>query len=170
MTRRTKRAPKGCCNCESCRATAAWLRSRPRTTAEKKRGLRHPHRPGSNQSHNQSQETPMMNYKTLVAAASLMSMALPSSAFAQCTECAIYPDRDPLNKLEKTPASKMGLEQPGGAAALPNAAVPPSTANTVNNPNNARAEMRGHYSQRPGRGIGVNRTKKLVRSPDGRYR
>ena len=111
-----------------------------------------------------------MNYKTLVAAASLMSMALPSSAFAQCTECAIYPDRDPLNKLEKTPAGKMGLEQPGGAAALPNAAVPPSTANTVNNPNNARAEMRGQYSQRPGRGIGVNRTKKDLRSPDSRYR
>jgi hypothetical protein len=112
----------------------------------------------------------MMNYKTLVAAASLMSMALPSSAFAQCTECAIYPDRDPLNKLEKTPAGKMGLEQPGGAAPPPNAAGRPSTANTVNNPNNARAEMRGHYSQRPGRGIGVNRTKKDLRSPDSRYR
>jgi hypothetical protein len=114
----------------------------------------------------------MVNYKMLVAAASLMLMALPSSAFAQCTECAIYPDRDPLNKLEKTPAGKMGLEQPGGAAAPPSAAGTPNTANTVNNPNNARAEMRGHYSQRPPRSIGFNgnRTKKDLRSPDSRYR
>ncbi len=120
----------------------------------------------------------MVNYKTLVAAASLMSLALPSSAFAQCTECAIYPDRDPLNKLEKTPAGKMGLEQSGGAAAPANAAAPPNAtarpnaAKTVNNPNNARAEMRGHYSQQPGHGIGFNgnRTKKDLRSPDSRYR
>jgi hypothetical protein len=112
----------------------------------------------------------MLNYKTLVAAASLMSMALPSSAFAQCTECAMYPDRDPLNKLEKTPAGKMGLEHSGGAAAPPNAAGSPSTANTVNNPNNARAEMRGHYSERTGRGTGFNgnRTKKDSSGPDSR--
>ena len=42
-----------------------------------------------------------MNYKTLVAA-SLMSIALTSAAtsaaFAQCTDCAMYPDRDYLNK------------------------------------------------------------------------
>jgi hypothetical protein len=56
-----------------------------------------------------------MNYKTL-AAASLFSIALTSAAFAQCTECALYPDRDVLNKGAPTPASKM-MEQPGGAAA-----------------------------------------------------
>ena len=50
----------------------------------------------------------MMNYKTLVAA-SLISIALPSYAFAQCTECALYPDRDPLNKGAQTPAGKSGL-------------------------------------------------------------
>src|SRR5213075_2405910 len=82
----------------------------------------------------------MMNYKTLVAA-SLMSIALPSYAFAQCTECALYPDRDPLTKTQ-TPAGKMGIVQPGGAAAPPNAAASANTANTANNPNNARAEMR----------------------------
>jgi hypothetical protein len=56
-----------------------------------------------------------MNYKTLVAA-SLFSIALTSAAFAQCTECALYPDRDVLNKGAPTPASKM-MEQPGGVAA-----------------------------------------------------
>ena len=91
----------------------------------------------------------------------------------------MYPDRDPLNKLEQTPAGKMGLEHAGGAAAAPanaaaspNGAARPNAANTVNNPNNARAEMRSHHSQQPGRGIGFNgnRTKKDLRSPDSRYR
>jgi len=103
----------------------------------------------------------MMNYKTLVAA-SLISIALPSYAFAQCTECAMYPDRDPLNKGAQTPAGKSGLMQPGGAAGSTN------TANTVNNANNARAEMRDNSSQRPRRAIGSggNRAKKDLRSPD----
>jgi hypothetical protein len=109
---------------------------------------------------------PMMNYKALVAA-SLMSIALPSYAFAQCADCALYPDRDPLTK-EQTPAGKMGLVQPGGAAAPPNAAASANTANTANNPNNARAEMRAP-SQRTG-GLGGNRAKKEVRSPEGRSR
>ena len=55
-----------------------------------------------------------MNYKTLVAA-SLMSVALTSAAFAQCVDCALHPDRDVLNKGAQTPASKM--VEPGGAAA-----------------------------------------------------
>ena len=55
-----------------------------------------------------------MNYKTLVAA-SLMSFALTSAAFAQCTDCALYPDRDILNQGAPTPASKM-MGQPGVAA------------------------------------------------------
>jgi hypothetical protein len=55
-----------------------------------------------------------MNYKTLVAA-SLMSFALSSAAFAQCTDCALFPDRDYLNKGAPTLASKM-MAQPGGAA------------------------------------------------------
>jgi hypothetical protein len=54
-----------------------------------------------------------MNYKTLVAA-SLMSIALTSAAFAQCTDCAMYPDRDYLNKGAPTPASKM-MAEPGSA-------------------------------------------------------
>ncbi|MGQ0682598.1 hypothetical protein [Bradyrhizobium sp.] len=105
----------------------------------------------------------MTNYKTLVAA-SLMSVALTSSAFAQCAECAMYPDRDPLNKGAPTPASKMGIVSPGGAATAPN------TANTVNNPNDARAEMRG--SGRTGRGTGVtgDRPRKQVKSPGVRAR
>ena len=100
----------------------------------------------------------MMNYKTLVAA-SLISIALPSYAFAQCTECALYPDRDPLNKGAQTPAGKSGLMQAGGAAGSNNA------ANTENNPNNARAE---YSSQQPRRGIasGGNRAKKDSRSPN----
>ena len=74
-----------------------------------------------------------MNYKTL-AAASLMSIALTSAAFAQCGECALYPDRDVLNKGAPTPASKM-MAQPGGAAGA-------STANSENKAHNARAEAR----------------------------
>jgi len=74
-----------------------------------------------------------MNYKTLVAAC-LMSIALTSPTFAQCTECALYPDRDVLNKGAPTPASKM-MAQPGGAAGA-------NTANSVNRAYNARAEAR----------------------------
>jgi hypothetical protein len=54
----------------------------------------------------------MRNYKTLVAA-SLMSIALTSAAYAQCVECAVYPDRDFLNGGAPTPASKMGLNSCG---------------------------------------------------------
>ena len=72
-----------------------------------------------------------MNYKTLVAA-SLMSIALTSAAFAQCASCALNPDRDVLSN-EPTPASKM--MRPGGATAA-------STANSENNPYNARADVR----------------------------
>ena len=64
-----------------------------------------------------------MNYKTLVAA-SLMSIALTSAASAQCVECALFPDRDSLNKGAPTPASKMMA----------------AGANTANSENNARAE------------------------------
>ena len=57
-----------------------------------------------------------MNYKTLVAA-SLMSIALTSAAtsaaYAQCTDCAQYPDRDYLNKGAATPASKIMAGQDG---------------------------------------------------------
>ena len=74
-----------------------------------------------------------MNYKILVAA-SLISIALPSAAFAQCTECAMYPDRDVLNKGAPTPASKM-MAEPGGAAGA-------STANSANSAYNARAGAR----------------------------
>jgi hypothetical protein len=79
----------------------------------------------------------MMNYKMLVAA-SLMSMALTSSAFAQCADCALYPDRDHLNNGAQTPAGKMGVMKPGGAAGSP---APANAANPANSANNARAEV-----------------------------
>ena len=95
----------------------------------------------------------MMDYKTLVAA-SLMSLTLSSHAFAQCVDCAMYPNRDHLNGGE-TPASKMGLDQPRGAT--------PSNA-----ANNANAEVRGHDLQRSGHSSGPdsNRSKKHLSSPD----
>ena len=82
-----------------------------------------------------------------------MSIALTSYAFAQCTECAIYPDRDNLNGGAQTPAGKMGLVRPGGAAGI---VVDPDV---VNNPNNARAEFR-HQRSRRGSSIDGNRTKR----------
>jgi hypothetical protein len=94
----------------------------------------------------------MMNYKTLVAA-SLMSIALTSGAFAQCVDCAMYPDRDFLNKGAQTPAAKMGLMGPGGAAGSPSSA---NNANSTSNPHNARAEVRDHHPQRSGHGSGVD--------------
>ena len=66
-----------------------------------------------------------MNYKTFVAA-SLMSIALTPAAFAQCGECAMYPDRDYLNKGVPTPASKMMA----------------AGASTANSENKARAGAR----------------------------
>jgi hypothetical protein len=78
----------------------------------------------------------MMNYKTL-AAASLASIVWTSYAFAQCPDCALYPNRDPLNKGVKTPAGKMGVELPGGAA--------PSF--TGRNP---YARIQGYYLQQSG--------------------
>jgi hypothetical protein len=94
-----------------------------------------------------------MNYKTLVAA-SLMSIALTSAAFAQCVDCALYPDRDVLNNGAPTPASKMGLTGPGGAAGT-------NTANSGNSASNARAEAPNHHLRRSGqsRGVGGNPAK-----------
>ena len=78
----------------------------------------------------------MTNYKTLVAAAvTLTSISLSAPAFAQCLSCAMYPNRDTYTG-EETPAGKMGLVPPGGAA----------SANTVNN---ANASVRGQYLQVP---------------------
>jgi hypothetical protein len=92
-------------------------------------------------------ETPT-NYKTLVAA-SLMSIALTSAAFAQCVDCALYPDRDVLNNGAPTPASKQGLTRPGGAPGA-------NTANSENSARNARAEARDHHLQRSGHRSGVD--------------
>jgi hypothetical protein len=99
----------------------------------------------------------MMNYKTLVAA-SLMSIALTSAASAQCADCATYPDRDNLNNGAQTPAAKMGLMKPGGAAGSPSTA---NTANSANNVNNARAEVRSPHLRRSGheRGVDAHRVK-----------
>jgi hypothetical protein len=79
----------------------------------------------------------MLNHKTL-AAASLTSMVLTTGAFAQCADCAMYPDRDHLNGGVPTPAAKLGLTRPDG------------TAPAANNAGNAYAGIRGHYSQRSG--------------------
>jgi len=92
----------------------------------------------------------MMDYKTLVAA-SLMSLTLSSHAFAQCVDCAMYPNRDHLNGGVETPASKMGVDQSRGTT--------PATA-----ANNANAEVRGHDLQRSGHDS--NRSKKHLSSPD----
>jgi hypothetical protein len=93
-----------------------------------------------------------MNYKTLVAA-SLMSVVLTSAAFAQCVDCAIYPDRDVLNKGAPTPASKMGLVGPGGTAGT-------NPANSASGVNNARAEVGDHHVRRSGhKGVDGNPAK-----------
>jgi hypothetical protein len=78
-----------------------------------------------------------MIFKTLVAAA-LTSMVLTTGAFAQCADCALYPDRDHLNGGVPTPAAKLGLTRQGG------------TAPAANNSGNARAEVRGHHLQGSG--------------------
>ncbi|HEY1981415.1 MAG TPA: hypothetical protein VGH13_15165 [Xanthobacteraceae bacterium] len=66
----------------------------------------------------------MFGFKTLAAAA-LLSVAAITSANAQLPTWAQsepaafeaqYPDRDILNGGELTPAGRMGLELPGGAA------------------------------------------------------
>jgi hypothetical protein len=88
----------------------------------------------------------MTNYKTLVAA-SLMSIALTSAAFAQCSDCALYPDRDVLNNGAPTPASKLGRTGPGGAAGT-------NTANSGNGVRNAHAEA--HHLRRSVHGSGVD--------------
>ena len=74
----------------------------------------------------------MTTFKTLIAAA-LVSMTAVTSASAQLPSWAEYnpdafqaqyPDRDVLNGGALTPAGRMGLELPGGAAsvyAAPNA-------------------------------------------------
>jgi hypothetical protein len=72
--------------------------------------------------------------KALVAA-SLALLISTSYASAQCVDCAMYPERDPLNNGAQTPASKMGLIGPGGAA----------RANAANNASGARAQ----YMQQP---------------------
>jgi hypothetical protein len=58
-----------------------------------------------------------------------MSIALTSAAIAQCTDCALYPDRDVLNKGAPTPASKM-MAQPGGAAGASTARAEARVAGT----------------------------------------
>jgi hypothetical protein len=83
----------------------------------------------------------MTNYKTLVAAV-LTSISLSAPAFAQCTVCALYPHLDTYTG-EVTPAGKMGLVGPGGAA-----------NNSANTANNAYARVRDHYLQAPRKRLG----------------
>lgn len=84
----------------------------------------------------------MTNCKTLVAAV-LTSISLSAPAFAQCSVCALYPNRD-THTGEETPAGKMGLVRPGGAAGN-------TSANTANN---ANARVRDHYLQAPRKRLG----------------
>jgi len=84
-----------------------------------------------------------MNYKTLVAA-SVMSVVLTSAAFAQCVDCALYPDRDSLNNGAPTPASKLAV--PGSA----------NTANSQHSASNARAEASSRHLRRTAHGSGVD--------------
>ena len=87
----------------------------------------------------------MKNHKTLVAVAlasiALTSISLSAPAFAQCVECAMYPNRDPLNGGVETPAGKMGLERPLGAA-------------STNTANNAYAKVRDHDLRAPRKRLG----------------
>lgn len=66
----------------------------------------------------------MIGFKTSIIAA-MISIGAISSASAQCPTWATqnpasfqaqYPNRDILNDCELTPAGRMGLELPGGAA------------------------------------------------------
>ena len=66
----------------------------------------------------------MIGFRTSIIAA-IMSIGVIGSASAQCPTWANqnpasfqaqYPDRDVLNDCELTPAGRMGLELPGGAA------------------------------------------------------
>jgi hypothetical protein len=87
--------------------------------------------------------TIMTNYKMLVAAV-LTSISLSAPAFAQCLSCAMYPNRDTYTG-EETPAGKMGLVPPGGAA----------SANTsANTANNAYARVRDRDLQAPRKRLG----------------
>lgn len=74
----------------------------------------------------------------LIAAAPVATVLSTSSAAAQCAQCALYPDQDPLNGGAETPYGKMNrLGREKGTAA-------PAVAATPNTANNAHAEMRGH--------------------------
>ncbi|MFK4525731.1 hypothetical protein ABIF90_003712 [Bradyrhizobium japonicum] len=84
----------------------------------------------------------MTNHKML-AAAVLTLMSLSAPAFAQCSVCALYPNRD-THTGEETPAGKMGLVRAGGAAGN-------SSASTANN---ANAAVRDHYLQAPRKRLG----------------
>src|ERR1700730_15517448 len=101
-----------------------------------------------------------MMMKTLVAA-SLMSIALTSAASAQCADCATYPDRDILSNGAQTPAAKMGLMRPGGAAGSPSAPNTANSANGLNNARNAHAEVRPSHLRRSSHrsGADANRVK-----------
>jgi hypothetical protein len=78
----------------------------------------------ANAPHRRCTENTMTGFKIVVAAA-LVSLAATAPAGAQLPEWAVshpgafqsqYPDRDVLNGGALTPAGRMGLERPGGAA------------------------------------------------------
>ncbi len=58
----------------------------------------------------------MAGLKTFVAAALISAIsATPALADEPAAFEAQYPNRDPLNRGELTPAGRLGLENPGGA-------------------------------------------------------
>ncbi|HVV42383.1 MAG TPA: hypothetical protein VHC94_15110 [Nitrobacter sp.] len=89
----------------------------------------------------------MTTYK-LLAAVSLGLMMLTSQASAQCTDCAMYPNRDHLNGGAETPAGRLGLEHSGGAASTyngANAQMEPQVRSVQ--PSHKRSTGRHHYSK-----------------------
>jgi hypothetical protein len=98
----------------------------------------------------------VFGFKTLIAAA-LMSMAAVTSASAQLPDWAVsnpdafqaqYPDRDVLNGGALTPAGRMGLERPGGAAPV----FRPSNVYMATGSATASSCAQRHHSYDPSRG------------------
>ena len=66
----------------------------------------------------------MTGLKPLVAAALVLAIAATTvRAEEPAAFQAQYPDRDVLNRGELTPAGRLGLENPGGAASSSNASI-----------------------------------------------
>ena len=91
-----------------------------------------------------NRKTTLVASSLTLAAAALTSIAFTSSALAQCSECAVYPDRDPFTRgLLVTPT--------------PAAAASPKRVVTHRVANDAHAEMRGNRVRHAANSDHVNR-------------